>query len=457
MKHQGRAVKAFVALGSNLGEPRERLAAAREALAATPGISELVASPEFRTSAVGGPADQPEFLNAVVSFETDLSPGALLARLQEIERAEGRERGDEVRWGPRRLDLDLLLYGEARVESAKLSLPHPRLEERVFVLAPLAELAPELVLPGCGSGVRERLAELRGPLARCDAVEPARAWCREQRAAGKTLGFVPTMGALHAGHLELVRRALRENDLACVSVFVNPLQFDEEGDFVHYPRDLDGDAEKLASIGASMVFTGTLEQFFPGELDAAGRLPRERHVPAGPWATSLEGEYRVGHFDGVATIVDRLFEVVEPTRAYFGQKDYQQARIVGDVAARRGGPEVVVCPTSREPSGLARSSRNLRLDAAGLEQATALSRGLFDAARLFQAGERRVEALRTALRAPLEETDLALDYAELRSTHAWSASEPEGELQAPVALVAARVGEVRLIDCFVLSDPVPTP
>ena len=448
-------MRAYVALGSNLGEPAERLAAALRALEETPGITRLRASRSYRTSAVGGPGEQPEYLNAVAALDTELSAEDLLVHLQAIEAREGRDRSREERWGPRRLDLDLLLHGETRTESADLVVPHPRMEERVFVLAPLAELAPDLVLPGCGLTVRERLARLRGPLQRFDAVEPARAWCRAQRAAGKTLGFVPTMGALHDGHLGLVERALRENDLACVSVFVNPLQFDEEGDFVHYPRDLDGDAAKLAAIGTSMVFTGTLGEFFPTELDADGRLPAERHVPAGSWAESLEGEYRTGHFDGVATIVDRLFEVVEPTRGYFGQKDYQQARIVGDVAERRGGPEVVVCPTSREPSGLARSSRNLRLDAEGLRTAEALSRGLFAAARRFHEGERSVERLGEALRAPLDVPGLVLDYAELRSARAWSAVEPEGELEAPVALVAARVGEVRLIDCFVLSDPIP--
>ncbi|NOT30492.1 MAG: adenylyltransferase/cytidyltransferase family protein, partial [Planctomycetes bacterium] len=150
-------------------------------------------------------------------------------------------------------------------------------------------------------------------LVRCADPSAAADWCATVRAAGKSLGFVPTMGALHAGHLALVRRAVEENERVCVSVFVNPLQFDDPRDCERYPRDLEADARLLEGARCSMLFTGTLAQFFP---EVAPGAPVPRRAP-GPAARGLEGEFRPGHFAGVATICARLFELVRPTRAYF--------------------------------------------------------------------------------------------------------------------------------------------
>ena len=278
-------------------------------------------------------------------------------------------------------------------------------------------------------------------------------WSAAQRAAGRTLGFVPTMGALHAGHLSLVRRALGENDVACVSVFVNPLQFDEAQDFDHYPRDFARDVELLDGVGCSMVFTGTLAQFFPDELDADGRLLPQHYVEPGAAAAGLEGACRSGHFEGVATIVDRLFDVVQPTHAYFGQKDYQQALVVTDLARRRGGPKVRVCPIAREPHGLARSSRNERLPADVRERAAVIHRALVAADQLWGTGERDADALASRLSAVLAtEPGFELEYAELRDPRAWGPEAPHGRLDHAVALVAGRFGPVRLIDNLVLGD-----
>jgi pantoate--beta-alanine ligase len=280
--------------------------------------------------------------------------------------------------------------------------------------------------------------------------EPARAreWC-----AGRTgLGFVPTMGALHEGHLELVRRAVRENDAACASVFVNPLQFGEAQDFERYPRDFARDARLLDSVGCAMVFTGTLAGFFPGELDARGSLPANRLVDPGPPAQGLEGEHRPGHFAGVATIVARLFDVVKPARAYFGAKDFQQTLVVKDLVRRIGGPEIIVCPTSREDSGLARSSRNERLNPAERAHASAIVRALRSARDAWRHGVREAAALRTQMRANLHRGGIVIEYAEVRDPDAWTAHEPAGRLHRAVALVAARVGPVRLIDNMRLDD-----
>ena len=279
---------------------------------------------------------------------------------------------------------------------------------------------------------------------RLDDPEAAAAWCREVVESGQTLGFVPTMGALHEGHLSLVARAREENDRVCVSVFVNPLQFDDPNDFQRYPRDFRGDAQRLGSIGCDMVFTGTLAQFFPG---SRGELERIERRDPGPAAVSLEGDFRPGHFAGVATIVGRLFELTTPTRAYFGRKDFQQCLVVRHVAQAMGGPEVVVCDTSREPSGLARSSRNELLEPAQRREAACIHRAL-EAARAAwrRDGVRDPAALGRRLLAELEDGPLEVEYAEVRDPDRWTPDVPPGPLTRAVALIAGRLGSVRLID-----------
>ena len=278
-------------------------------------------------------------------------------------------------------------------------------------------------------------------LVRCPDPATAAAWCTATRDSGARLGFVPTMGALHEGHLPLVRRALAENERACVSVFVNPLQFDDPKDCERYPRDLEADARLLESAGCSMLFTGTLEQFFPARAPGA---PVPRREP-GPAAQGLEGEFRPGHFAGVVTICARLFELVRPRRAYFGEKDFQQCLVVEHLARELGYPEIVVCPTSRDPDGLARSSRNLLLTSDERRTALALSRALFTAREAWRAGERDPARLAARLRAELGREPLQVEYAEVRDPERFS--EPaNGPLARARALIAARVGRVRLID-----------
>ena len=171
MSERGGRVRAYVALGGNLGDPRAELSGAIAELRAERGLSVVAVSAFHRTSPVGGPEGQPDYLNAVLSLDTETTPLELLRLLLSIEKRHGRNRAREERWGPRRLDLDLLLHGEAWVESAALCLPHPRMEERLFVLEPLAEIAPELRLPRSGMTVAERVLELRG----------ARPWRTEPR------------------------------------------------------------------------------------------------------------------------------------------------------------------------------------------------------------------------------------------------------------------------------------
>lgn len=446
---------AYVALGSNLGDRQARLDAAASELDALSGVRVLRRSPWIETDPVGGPAGQGRYLNGVVELDCDLAPRELLQRMMEIEARHGRVR--TVRDGPRTLDLDLLLFGDERLESAELTLPHPRMEEREFVLAPLERLAPQLVLGRSGRTVREQLAALREPCKRAsaghapppmtrtfEAPDAAIEWLASRRSGGRSVGFVPTMGALHAGHLELVRRARAENDLVCVSVFVNPLQFDDRRDFERYPRDFAADAELLATERCDLVFSGTLAQFFPGSDGRADRVPI---TAAGRASLGLEGAHRPGHFDGVATIVERLFELVRPTRAYFGAKDFQQTLVVGELAQRMGYPRIVVCPTSREPSGLARSSRNALLAPRDLERAPAIHAALVAAREAWrQRGVRRAAELSSVMRTALAPSGLEVEYAEVRDPLDWTEHAPDVALERAIALIAARAGAVRLID-----------
>lgn len=276
-------------------------------------------------------------------------------------------------------------------------------------------------------------------------------WCRERREAGRSIGFVPTMGALHEGHLSLVRAAKQEADIVVVSVFVNPLQFDEPGDLERYPRDFDGDASALESAGADMVFTGTLEGFFPGEL-VNGDLPAEKRLDPGPASKGLEGAFRSGHFDGVATIVDRLFDVVQPDVAHFGAKDFQQVLVVKHLAKSRGNPRIEVGATLREPDGVAMSSRNALLEPSFRGAAPAIHRALHGARDAWRVeGVRDAEELSARVRSGLEGSGLEIEYAEVRDPEKWTEHSPSGDLERAVGLVAVRAGAVRLIDNLMLS------
>lgn len=177
------------------------------------------------------------------------------------------------------------------------------------------------------------------------------------RNSGKTIGFVPTMGALHEGHLQLVRRAVNENDIAVVSVFVNPTQFNDKNDLAKYPRTLDADAALLESVGCAAVFAPVAEEFYTAE-----ELNSRFEFDFGGLDQVMEGKFRPGHFNGVVQVVSKLFRLVRPTRAYFGEKDFQQLAIIRRmVKVMNFDIEIVGCPIVRQDNGLARSSRNALL------------------------------------------------------------------------------------------------
>lgn len=285
----------------------------------------------------------------------------------------------------------------------------------------------------------------------CATPQAAREWCAKQRAEGLTLGYVPTMGALHAGHLALVQRAVAENDAACASIFVNPLQFNNPQDLARYPQTYAADTAMLEQAGCAMVFTGSLAGFFPEAADTAQLKPRCPY----PEAQGLEGRFRPGHLDGVWAIVRRLFETVGGGRSYFGEKDFQQCLVVQQLAAdlRAEGlaVEVCLCPTVREPGGLARSSRNRQLSEAGHRQARGIYQALLAAQQAWAAGERAVGVLERVLSDALAQPGIDLEYAALRDPDNWAAAPVDGRLQQAVALAACYVDGVRLIDNLRLS------
>jgi pantoate--beta-alanine ligase len=267
---------------------------------------------------------------------------------------------------------------------------------------------------------------------------------RQARAEGRSTGFVPTMGALHAGHLSLVRAAIAESQPVIVSIFVNPTQFGPSEDFQKYPRTIDADRKKLEDAGVDYLFAPEAAEIYPPGF--------RTWVNVEGLSERLEGRARQGHFRGVTTVVLKLLEIVQPQRVLFGRKDAQQARIIRQMARDlHVDSEIVVGPIVREPDGLAMSSRNAYLQPDERRAATSLFRAL-DSARLSIArGERDALRLTAAMREALRAEPLGdLDYAELVDAETL---EPVTRLRgACLALLAARIGAIRLIDNLLIEE-----
>ncbi len=279
-----------------------------------------------------------------------------------------------------------------------------------------------------------------------DVLETA-AGCRAlldgARAAGRTVGLVPTMGALHDGHISLVARARRECDVVAVSIFVNPLQFGDPEDIAHYPRTLERDLAVCAEAGAHVVFAPSVSEMYPSWPEPPATSVSVRGV-----SDKWEGASRPGHFDGVATVVAKLFAVAGPCRAYFGLKDFQQLAVVRRMASDLCLPvEIVGCPIVREPDGLALSSRNVRLSETERRAARALSRALAAGRSALAAGERDGAAVSRAMRAVADREPLVdLDYAVAVNASTLDALPTIADPTTVRLLIAATVGPVRLID-----------
>lgn len=270
------------------------------------------------------------------------------------------------------------------------------------------------------------------------SIEDLQAFVEAERAKGLRIAFVPTMGALHAGHLSLVRRALSECDRCIVSVFVNPTQFNDPRDLETYPRTLEADSTLLASVGASALFAPEVSTIYPEE--------DTRTFDVGAVAEVMEGCYRPGHFNGVMQVVSRLFDIVRPDCAYFGEKDFQQIAVIRAMVRLIGSPvEIIACPIVREADGLALSSRNVRLSAEERREAPQIYRILSESRSWAkemspqQVIERVTEQINAVPHLRVEYFEI-VDTDSLQPIASWSDS------PAPHGCITVFCGEVRLID-----------
>lgn len=258
------------------------------------------------------------------------------------------------------------------------------------------------------------------------------------RETGKKIGFVPTMGALHQGHASLVKRAVEENDVAVVSVFVNPTQFNDKNDLKNYPRDLQADCKLLETIGASIVFAPEVEEMYPE--------PDTRTFGFAPLDTVMEGACRPGHFNGVAQIVSKLFYAVEPDRAYFGEKDFQQLAIIRAMVKQLNiDVEIIGCPIVRESDGLALSSRNMLLTSEERQRALTISRTLF--ASVEYAATHTLAETKSYVEEAINATEgLQLEYFQIVDGDSLQEVAKWEDSNYLVGCIALFCGKIRLID-----------
>ena len=271
-----------------------------------------------------------------------------------------------------------------------------------------------------------------------DTIKDLRLLLDESRAAGKSVGLVPTMGALHAGHASLVERAVKENDVVVVSVFVNPTQFNDKNDLKNYPRTLDADCALLERIGATVAFAPSVEEMYPEE--------DTRQFSFAPLDTVMEGACRPGHFNGVAQIVSKLFYAVEPDRAYFGEKDFQQLAIIREMVRQLDMElEIVGCPIVREEDGLAMSSRNTLLSEDERERALTISSTLF--ASVDFAKVNTLAATKAFVEDMINDTPgLELEYYQIVDGNTLQEIGEWKDSDYVVGCIALFCGNVRLID-----------
>lgn len=260
----------------------------------------------------------------------------------------------------------------------------------------------------------------------------------EIRAKDGTVGLVPTMGALHNGHLELVKRCVAENGICVVSVFVNPTQFNDKNDLLYYPRTLDADCRLLESAGCAIAFAPEVEEMYPVEDTRVFNL--------GTVAEVMEGKYRPGHFNGVAQIVSKLFDAVQPDRAYFGEKDFQQIAVIRSMVKLLNFPvEIVACPIVREDDGMALSSRNLRLTPQQRKNAVSISQTLFKS-RTFAEQHSVAETIDYVVSTLNSVPDLEVEYFEIVDGNTLLPVNDWSDSDYIVGCITVYCGEVRLID-----------
>ncbi|MFO7874022.1 MAG: pantoate--beta-alanine ligase [Bacteroidales bacterium] len=271
-------------------------------------------------------------------------------------------------------------------------------------------------------------------------------WTTDKKLSGQTIGFVPTMGALHTGHLALVERANKENDIVVCSIFVNPAQFNNQADLEKYPRNLTDDLQQLQEAGCDVAFTPDEQEIYPEK--------EQKVYDFGHLDKVMEGKYRPGHFNGVALVVDKLFRIVAPHRAYFGEKDFQQLQIIKALVRKEGHDvQIIDCLTVREPDGLALSSRNARLTEAGRREAAKIYQALLMARESWS--DKSIDQIKQQVMAYINASpELKTEYFEIVQADtllpAKEADTHNGN--SVVACIAVYAGDVRLIDNMVLNS-----
>ncbi len=274
-------------------------------------------------------------------------------------------------------------------------------------------------------------------------IKEMKEFIREKKQQQVSIGFVPTMGYLHDGHIQLIRSARAENDIVVISIFVNPLQFGPDEDFDIYPRDLERDKKIAASEGVDVIFHPSTEEMYPGKLSVKVIVQERVNV--------LCGESRPGHFDGVATVLTKLFNIVEPDRVYMGMKDAQQVAVVEGLVADFNFPlELIPVDTVREEDGLAKSSRNVHLSEKERQQAPYLYKSLLEAKKLLMEGERDEKRIISHMKQFIEEnTDGNIDYIEIYS---FPGLEKMDKLEGKIIIaLAVKFSKARLIDNIVIT------
>ena len=285
------------------------------------------------------------------------------------------------------------------------------------------------------------------PMITLKTEESIREWIGSRKQEGKSIGFVPTMGALHKGHLSLAEASKEENDYTIVSIFVNPRQFNDPQDLIKYPRPIEEDKQLLEEINIDILFLPDVEDIYPPDVDAG------IDFDPGPAAQTMEGQFRPGHFKGMAEVVYRLLSIVEPHKLYMGQKDFQQFSIVRKMITDMDLPVAIeMCPTVREPNGLAMSSRNERLSPDAREDAAIIYATLVDSQRMFEEGEDVDIVKKEAINA-LTLPDFEPEYFEIVDGVSLKPITSMLDSQFIVACCAVRVEGVRLIDNAIWTRP----
>lgn len=420
----------YIGLGSNLGDRRKNIEKVLELIKTIPSVKIVKSSSFFETQPQGCPPASPDFLNSALKIKTSLSAPALLERLQDIEHRLGRKRTKE-RNAPRGIDLDILLYGRQKINRPRLIIPHPRLKERPFVLKPLKEIDPGLI------------RSLAAEISVVSKISRMRSFAAGVKKQHKTIGFVPTMGYLHPGHLSLIRQAKKDCDICLVSIFVNPIQFGPREDYKKYPRDLEVDSILAKSAGGDCIF-------YPQAKDMYD-MGYSTYVNVEKITDYLCGASRPGHFRGVATVVAKLFNIVQPDIAYFGQKDFQQALVIKKMVKDLNMPlKIKVMPIVRDSDGLALSSRNVYLSAREKSDALVLSRSLQKAKEIILRGERKAGKIIAVMRNEISRKKSArIDYIAI--AHAQTLEPLEYVKKKALIALAVYFGKTRLIDNIIIG------